>query len=133
MSAQTKENLSVDGEIELLPCSLKFHEFEDADLSMKCHITTMQDSLYLWVGNANNQMNDLHMAFLSKYDNLPTSTKIMGPTSEIVSATIAKRLSKKIGKLVYVSFSMPVTNFSMGLIEKRIHEEFATNPTILDF
>ena len=94
----------------------------------------MEESLYMWVGNYNEQnMKDLALAFAMNNEPKTSilSTKIMGPIADEVSTNLASRLSKKLGKPVYVSFNVTADNLSLPIIERRIHEEFKKNPELL--
>lgn len=114
-------------------CDLKFHEFmaEIGDLSIVCHIIKMEDSLYVWIGNCNeNVMNDLSFAIKSPYEKEPLTTKIMGSIVNDCSSNLAKRLSKKLSMPVYISFNVQVDNFSLLGIERRLQDEFKLHPEI---
>lgn len=115
-------------------CDLKFHEFmtEIGDLLIVCHMIKMEDSLYVWVGNYNdNAMNDLSFAIKSPYEKEPLSTKIMGSIVNDCSSNLAKRLSKKLSMPVYISFNVQVNNFSLLVIERRIQNELNLHPEIV--
>lgn len=114
-------------------CGLKFHEFmtEVGDLLIVCHMIKMEDSLYVWVGNYNeNAMNDLSFAIKSPYEKEPLATKIMGSIVNDCSSNLAKRLSKKLSMPVYISFNVQVDNFSLLTIERRLHNELISHPEI---
>lgn len=118
------------------PCSFKFHKFVDqvGEVSISCHIIKMEDCLYLWVGDATNSvMNDLTFAMQSKYESVPIATKIMGSVGDEISLNIAKRLTKKLGKPVYISFNLQTDRMLLPKIEQRIQEEFKTNEELTIF
>ncbi|XP_014219199.1 proteasome assembly chaperone 4 [Copidosoma floridanum] len=129
----------VDAVVEpkLLPCSFQFHSFHDKlnEVSIDCQIVKMEKSLYLWIGDHNDQsMKDLALAIsLVNNDKKSTvSTKILGPIADELSSNIASRLSKKTGKPVYVSFNLNVDNLTLPLVERRIHQELKDNAQLLD-
>ncbi|KAK2575962.1 hypothetical protein KPH14_007323 [Odynerus spinipes] len=118
------------------PCSFKFHKFVDqvGEVSISCHIIKMEDCLYLWVGDATNSaMNDLAFALQSKYESVPIATKIIGSVADEVSTNIAKRLTKKLGKPVYVSFNLQTDRMLLPRIEQRIQQEFKINEELAVF
>ncbi|XP_033218389.1 proteasome assembly chaperone 4-like [Belonocnema kinseyi] len=108
------------------PCSFKFHEFmtQVGEIKVAGHILKMEDSLYLWVGEKSKDiMDDFSLAFPSKYESQPVVTKLLGPVADTTSNNIAKRLAKKFGKPVYVSFNLQADNLSLPGIEKSLHDE----------
>lgn len=131
MEIEKKEN-----NIELLPCSFEFHEFtgKTGEVRFSCHITKMQDSAYIWIGDCGEgKMNDLSAAFITKYDNLPVTTKIIGSLECTVSSNFAKKLSKKCGKPIFVSYNLQVDNMTLPKIEKAINDELKSHPDLLIF
>lgn len=132
MAVATEER----SKIELLPCSFKFHDFvaKVSDINVICQIIKMEDCLYLWIGDsANRSMGDLSFALTSNFDTQPIATKIMGSVADATSTNMAKRLSKKFGKPIYVSFNITADNITLPGIERRIQEEFKTHADLLSF
>ncbi|XP_043258961.1 uncharacterized protein LOC122401088 [Colletes gigas] len=128
---ENTENLTEKTESE---CSFKFYDFvtEVGNMTLACHTIKMDNSLYLWVGDSREKaMNDLSFAIESQLAKEPFTTKIIGPIATEVSSNLAKRLSKKFSKPVYVSFNVPIDNMSLPAIEKRLKEEFDAHPDIL--
>lgn len=123
-------------EMELLPCSFKFHDFvaKVNDININCQIIKMEDCLYLWIGDsANRSMEDLSFALMSNFERQPIATKIIGSIADATSMNIAKRLSMKLGKPIYVSFNIAADNIILPGIERRIQEEFKTHADLLSF
>lgn len=124
--------------LELMPCSFEFCNFVEniGEVSLICQIIKMKDSLYIWVGD-NNEKNMMDLSFALPVPNDPkkqiTSTKIIGPISDDTSSNIASRLSKKVGKPVYLSYNLMTSHRSLPSIEKRIHEEFIRQPHLIKF
>ncbi|KYM99049.1 Proteasome assembly chaperone 4 [Cyphomyrmex costatus] len=113
--------------VELLPCSFRFHNFvvKVSDTNINCQIIRMKDSLYLWIGDSiNGSMEDLSFALTSSFERQPIATKIIGSIADATSTNMAKRLSMKLGKAVYVSFNITPNNIILPGIERRIQEEF---------
>ncbi|XP_011063593.1 PREDICTED: proteasome assembly chaperone 4-like [Acromyrmex echinatior] len=132
MMANTAERKS---EVELLPSSFKFHNFvaKVGDTNINCQIIRMEDSLYLWIGDSvNGSMEDLSFALISSFEKQPIATKIMGSIANATSTNMAKRLSMKFGKAIYVSFNITPNNIILPGIEKRIQEEFKTHADLLN-
>ncbi|XP_071582685.1 proteasome assembly chaperone 4 [Temnothorax nylanderi] len=123
-------------DMELLPCSFKFHDFaaKVSDVNINCQIIKMEDCLYLWIGDsANRSMGDLSFALASNFEKQPIATKIMGSVADATSMNMAKRLSMKLGKPIYVSFNITADNIVLPGIERRIQEEFKTHADLLSF
>ncbi|XP_011162249.1 proteasome assembly chaperone 4 [Solenopsis invicta] len=132
MTSATEEK----AEMELLPCSFKFHDFvaKVSDISISCQIIKMEDCLYLWIGDSTNcSMEDLSFALTSNFERQPIATKVMGSVADATSTNMAKRLSMKLGKPVYVSFNITADNIILPGIERRIQEEFKTHVDLLGF
>lgn len=121
---------------ELLQCGIKFHKFvaKVGDVTINCEIMKMKDSLYLWIGDCTNPtMEDLSFSFTSNFEKQPIATKIMGAVADATSTNIAKRLSIKLGKPVYVSFNVTADNMLLLGIERRIQEEFKIHNDLSNF
>lgn len=130
------DKVEEDDKPELLPSSFKFHNFvaQVGEVRISCRIIKMEDSLYLWIGDFNDgRMSDLTVAMISRYEKLPVATKIMGTTEDSKSASLAKRLAKKCGRPVYVSFNIAADNVTLPGIEKAIQDEFAAQKDLLVF
>lgn len=126
-------NLESNGD-ELLECSFKFHNFviQVGEVSFGCQVIKMQDSLYLWIGNNNDKtMNDLSFAFMSNYESIPVATKIIGSTDDSTSSNMAKRLTKKCGKAIYISFNVTADKFTLPGIEKSVFDELKQHPELM--
>lgn len=116
------------------PCSFKFHDFSAkiSDVTIRCEIMKMENSLYLSIGDS-EKMEDLSVALTSDFNKETIATKIIGSHINDTSTQMAKRLSMKLGKPVYVSFNVTVNNLILPAIEKRIHQEFETHVDLLNF
>ncbi|XP_072760474.1 proteasome assembly chaperone 4 [Anoplolepis gracilipes] len=122
--------------VELLQCGIKFHQFVATvgDVTINCEIMKMEDSLYLWIGDSTNPtMEDLSFSFTSNLEAQPITTKIMGAIADTTSANMARRLSIKLGKPIYVSFNVTANNMLLLGIEKRVQEEFKVHGNLLNF
>lgn len=127
-------SLPAENEVELLPCSFKFHNFltEVGEVKMSCQIIKMEDSYYIWIGNYSNKvMNDLSLSMISNYEKVPISTRLIGSVADSMSTNMAKRLAKKLGTPVYVSFNIQADNLSMPAIEKKLQQEISSGLSVL--
>ena len=131
------ETLEVDN-LQLYPSSFKFHNFvaKVGEVRISCRIIKMEDSLYLWVGETNDsKMSDLTVAMISRYESSPVATKIIGTNEDSTSSSMAKRLAKKCGRPVYVSFNLDVSHVNRLLpaIEKEIQTELNNHKDLITF
>lgn len=118
----------------LLQCGIKFHKFNAkiGDVTINFEIIMMQDSLYLWIGDYTNPtIEDLSISFILNTGTRPIVTKLMGSIENSTSSNMARRLSVKLGKPVYVSFNVTADNMLLLGIEKRIQEEFQMHKELL--
>lgn len=119
---------------ELLQCSFKFHNFtaKVSDITVNCQIIKTEYCLYIWIGDCNNpNIEDLSFALMPNLGKQPIATKIMGAVADTTSTNMAKRLSMKLGKPVYVSFNITADNIVLPGIERKIQEEFKTHADLL--
>lgn len=119
--------------IEYTDSSFQSHEFNHTILStdVKFEILRMKDSTFLWIGSMlEPKLSDLSFAIKTADNPIPSATKILGTaTTDTSSIGIAKRLSIKLKKPVYVSFNIISLNDKMlEEIEKRLVEEIEINP-----
>ncbi|XP_014238971.1 uncharacterized protein LOC106660510 [Trichogramma pretiosum] len=130
--------MGLDNDLELLPCSFQFHNFQDkvGEVNLICQITKMKQSFYVWLAEYNDQsLKHLAVASTVAGDGKKQvlSTKILGPIVDDTSSFIASRLSAKVGVPVFVSFNVMTDNLSLPAIEKRIAQEFNNHPELLVF
>ncbi|XP_068176069.1 proteasome assembly chaperone 4 [Antennarius striatus] len=108
------------------------HNFSEKILEQEVHFHVMRLSggFFLWVGS-NPVLSNLAVSMSSKYDSMPLSTLILGDPSDTTSNSLAQRLAKKTKKQVYVSYSLPLTDSSLGLlVEDRIKKELELRPEL---
>lgn len=117
--------------IEYIKPSFLLHAFQ-LELENRVifyQVIKMKDSLYIWIGNKNNPLlSNLSLAMQTRYDKIPLATKLLGEELDTTSRNIACRLSKRLNKVVYVSFNVEESNFNVPLIEKRLNEEINKYP-----
>jgi proteasome assembly chaperone 4 len=116
--------------IEVAP-KLKLREFTESAVDSIIHfqILELEDQLYVWIGSGGARMESLHTAMMTKFDNLPVVATHFGEGAVGDGAALAQRLSKKTGKAVSVSCSLPPnTPLLQAVAEKRLIKEL-TQPT----
>lgn len=130
-----EKNLDTQMSSLQLQNGIKIHEFRAhiLDMTFFFQVTNLGKSIYIWVGNGDGAMNDLALAAITPYDKkgMPTTTKIIGSTSDNLSESFAAKLTKKLGKPVYVSFNVDLGamyNTILTDIQDRLYEEIAMCP-----
>ncbi|RZC37994.1 hypothetical protein BDFB_012578 [Asbolus verrucosus] len=90
----------------------------------------MTDSLLIFINDKDNmQLSNMFVSLLSRYDNLPLCTRLLGSfTEEEISKAIACRLSKKLNKTVFVSCNVEEDRTLLVTVEKRIYDEIKGRP-----
>ncbi|KAL8182478.1 UNVERIFIED_CONTAM: proteasome (prosome, macropain) assembly chaperone 4 [Gekko kuhli] len=92
------------------------------------HAMRLQGSLFLWVGET-PQLSNLAVAMCTPRDSIPTSTLLLGDTSDNTSNSLAQRLASKTKKQIFVSYNIKNTDSSfILLVENRIKEEMTAFP-----
>lgn len=110
--------------------AITVHNFSERILEqvVHFHVMKMSGGFFLWVGSS-PVLSNLAVSMSSKYDSMPLSTLIMGDPSNTAPNSLAQRLAKKTKKQVYVSYSLPMTDSSLGLlVENRIKKELELHP-----
>lgn len=115
------------GGLELIE-GLGIHTFHSEIVNQMVYFQVIKlcDSFHLWVGTS-PVFGDMSVAMNTKYSSLPTGSVLIGQ-SESTSLPIAQRLSKRTGKQVFVSSSLPYDRVMLPLVEKRIGEELQAHP-----
>ncbi|XP_034284968.1 proteasome assembly chaperone 4 [Pantherophis guttatus] len=92
------------------------------------HAMRLQDSLFLWVGDA-PELSNLAVAMCTPRDSIPATTLLFGNASDNTSNSLAQRLASKTKKQIFVSYNIQNTDSGfILLVENRIKEEMATFP-----
>lgn len=121
----------VMSEIKPMESNIGIHTFVTtvADKIVKFEVIKFKDSVFVWIGEKRNRLfNDLSLALLSQSTKGPVGTKIMGHPTDLTSSNLASKLSKKLGKPVYVSFNLVEDRLTVSVINARIAEEVQKNP-----
>eukprot|EP00916_Digyalum_oweni_P022100 GHVL01036679.1.p1 GENE.GHVL01036679.1~~GHVL01036679.1.p1 ORF type:complete len:134 (+),score=31.33 GHVL01036679.1:109-510(+) len=71
------------------------------------HIIQMKGCYYIWIGTNENIMDDLHVAFPTKYDPYPTVSTIFGYVDQ-QGYDICKYISKILNCPIYLSCGLPI-------------------------
>ncbi|XP_034035266.1 proteasome assembly chaperone 4 [Thalassophryne amazonica] len=110
--------------------AISVHNFSEKILEQVVHFHVMKLSggFFLWVGSS-PVLSNLAISMSSRYDSMPLSTLILGDPSDSTPNSLAQRLAKKTKKQVFVSYSLPTTDSSLGLlVENRIKKELELHP-----
>lgn len=119
--------LEMSSEVE---CSLSASSFSDSLCSTDIvfQVLKLKNSVYLWIGNAEEKrLDDLSLAMLMSDSDI-VSSRLMG---NILTPTtlITKRLCKKLGKPVFLSYNLPQSdNMLLEVVNKRLIKEIDQHP-----
>lgn len=111
-------------------CSLIASSFSDSLCSTDIvfQVLKLKNSVYVWIGNAEDKrLDDLSLAMLMPDSDI-VSSRLMG---NILTPTtlITKRLCKKLGKPVYLSYNLPQSdNMLLEVVNKRLNKEIEQHP-----
>ncbi|KAK6635608.1 hypothetical protein RUM44_000862 [Polyplax serrata] len=117
--------------IEHIEPNIKIHAFAAsvAENVVRFEVMKFKDSVLIWIGQKQNRcFKDLSLALLSNKVKDPLCTKIMGQPTDLTSNNLACKLSKKLGKPVYVSFNLVDDRLTVPVVNSRIIEEMQKNP-----
>lgn len=121
----------IDTTVEFTVSKFGQHNFKDQILEKKLmfQVIQMKDSLLIYINDKDNiTFDDLSLAMNNRHDNTPIATKLVGDAPEDFSNSMVSRLSKRTGKVVYLSCNVPQDKMLIPLIEKRILEELKQHP-----
>lgn len=113
------------------PSTFKLHVFtaEVVDRRIIFQVIKMLESVFISINYSNGlYLNDLSLAMLNRYDKVPMCTQLLGDFSESSSKNMAMRISKKLGKNVYVSCNVDNDRMMLPFVEKRLYEEIKNDP-----
>jgi hypothetical protein len=98
----------VDG-VQFVEPQIKVEIFKDAfmDVVFFYQIIYLKDSLYIWVGCKPPEMHNLYASVISKFDLVPSVTRLFGNILNDVGQQLAQRLAQKTGKFCFVSCNLP--------------------------
>lgn len=69
------------------------------------HVTVLDGSLFLWIGDGALGLDDLQVAVPTPYDFLPSVAALRGD-SDGPGSSLAQKLSKMFGRLVFLSYNL---------------------------
>uniref|UniRef100_A0A069DVY0 Putative proteasome assembly chaperone 4 n=1 Tax=Panstrongylus megistus TaxID=65343 RepID=A0A069DVY0_9HEMI len=116
--------------LEYCDSSFKTHEFTGTVFGSQINfkVLKMDSSLFIWIGLLSKEMlGDLCLAMATRFQPMPISTHFFGEFTDIVSPTFAKKLAKRLGKQVFLSYNITDNNM-LPEIEKILCEEIKKNP-----
>lgn len=103
------------------------HVLQLPNVVLRLQIVNMNGSIFIWIGDNESQMNDLSLAMPSRFTDESTATKIMGEKSNLTSVTLSEQLSKKLKKMVYVSYNFDDQSITLH-VTKYLSELIITHP-----
>mmetsp|Transcript_17 Transcript_17/g.16 ORF Transcript_17/g.16 Transcript_17/m.16 type:complete len:170 (+) Transcript_17:33-542(+) len=84
------------------------------------HLTLLEGSAFLWIGDAKLGLEDLQVSVPTPYDPLPSVTTLRGD-SEGPGAGMAQKLSRRFKMLIFLSFNLSNTEMQfLMFIQKEI-------------
>lgn len=118
--------------VQSTPPTFKLHTFatEAANKSVLFQVIKMSDSCIIFINYKDNMtLDDLSLSmFNNKRMDSPIATQILGNFVEETSKMIALKLSKRLGKTVYVSYNIDFDRITLPLIEARLFKEIKEHP-----
>ena len=111
-------------------CRLSTYTFNSNVAGTQVHFSVLRmlDSFMLWIGTQPAELANLSMAIMTKFDQVPLASAILGNASES-SSSLAQKLAKRSKKQVFVSYNLPSGDRIMSTeVEKRIIEEMTVCP-----
>ncbi|XP_028300273.1 proteasome assembly chaperone 4-like isoform X6 [Gouania willdenowi] len=127
-SHRMNEELVVNGGFT----NISVHNFSEKLLEQLVHFHVMKldGGFFLWVGSA-PVLSNMAVSMSSRHDSTPLSTLMMGDPSDTTASSLAQRLAKRTKKQVFVSYSLPATDSTLGLlVEQRIGKELQLHPEV---
>ncbi|XP_034253944.1 proteasome assembly chaperone 4-like [Thrips palmi] len=105
-----------------------FH-FKACEQGVVVKALKLEKGLFIWVGALSQPvLEDLALSMSTPYEHDPIQTKLMGDVLNMTSMNLGSRLSKKLGKPVYLSFNLECDKMSLPAIEAGIVEEIKKHP-----
>ncbi|XP_065332784.1 proteasome assembly chaperone 4-like [Cloeon dipterum] len=109
--------------------ALSMHSFSDelSSMPVSFQVLKLKNSLFVWIGNSDNKcLSDLNLAMVVPPEEI-TSVRLMGNLLT-PSSVLTKRLCKKLGKPVYLSYNLPQNdNMLLEIVNKRLNKEIENN------
>ncbi|KAK3761073.1 hypothetical protein RRG08_022477 [Elysia crispata] len=93
-----------------------------SDTTVHFKLMVLDSSFFVWIGT-DPKLANIAVSMPPKYDDLPSTSTLLGSKSEENSASLSLKLAKKFKQQVFVSCSVPFDPQLSLLIEKRLMEE----------
>jgi proteasome assembly chaperone 4 len=129
MNTINNNNKKNENLIEIIPSSIKIHDFEEflMDIKIFFKIIILKDTYFIWIGNSTPLLGNIAVAMSNhNIDNIPLSTYILGNSTNQYGKLIAQHLAKKTGKQFFISFNIISNEEFFFVIEKRLFQELKT-------
>lgn len=123
----TPINVSSKRQIIYRPSTWKLHEFEVWSGEFICRVVVlrMKDSLLVWVGGREAQLNEVALGVPLAVGNGALATTLLGEGN---ASGLARRLTLGLGRQVYVCCGKVFDRFTAPLVEKGIVAEIKNHP-----
>nr|CAI5837270.1 unnamed protein product [Callosobruchus analis] len=118
--------------IDYVQSTFNIHTFYDEIMERKVifQVLKMGDSFLIYINDKEqNYFGDLCLAMINCYEDTPVSTKLIGNSPEDFTKHISSRLTRKLGKSVFLSCNLEPDRMFVPLVEKRLHDEIKNNPS----
>eukprot|EP00026_Physarum_polycephalum_P024257 Phypoly_transcript_30456.p1 GENE.Phypoly_transcript_30456~~Phypoly_transcript_30456.p1 ORF type:complete len:139 (-),score=12.79 Phypoly_transcript_30456:3-377(-) len=120
---------------QLTEPKIKIHHFSETFMETPLYfqILCMKDSYFVWIGTSSIKLESMFASVPSPYGPTPSTTQLIGNYLEGFTQSLAARLTKRFGKMFYVSTSLPDTSILHAFAEKKLVNsllELINKPTV---
>lgn len=115
--------------METMNSNFESHLFKGdiCDVIYNYRILKMKNSLFIYIGQVNNEIFDEMAMAMPMQDGEITSTTIMGAVIGYGSKELAEKISRKLKKQIYLSCNVPEDRIIRPSVEKRLIDEINNN------
>jgi len=109
--------------IETVPPQIRIEQWKEdfMEVPVFFQVYHLKDSYFIWVGSSPAKLNNLSLATQTSFDKVPSVSTIVGTHTEGAGRSLALRLAKRTGKLVFVSFNVDTKVAYLGeWVEKKL-------------
>jgi hypothetical protein len=112
---------------DVQPCApkIKIESFSGVmlDMPFACQILHLDQCYWIWIGSGGApSLSNLSTAIMTKYEKTPLATTIVG--SDLNEGQgMAQRLSRRLGKMIFVSCDLQVSEGSEGQLAAYIERQ----------
>ncbi|CAH0729079.1 unnamed protein product, partial [Brenthis ino] len=122
------KHMSSKRKIKYSKSAWNIHEFEiwSGDLICRVVVLRMKDSLLVWVGGRDAQLNEVALGVPLAVGNGALATTLLGEEGN--TSGLARRLTLALGRQVYVCCGKTFDRFTGPLVERGIVAEIKNRP-----